>query len=641
MSVWMKVMEFLMRSILLACLLFSWAVSAGSSNFSLASSSSTRSVTDNSTNPTVDYTVYVAEDAPTILRVGVLANHGVHAGIRRWQPMMNYLSDLVPEHSFEVVPLDFNEMSRQLLEHEIQFIVTNPGQYHNLSNSFPLSWLATMKSRKHGGTTFAIGSTIIVPHESDIHTLEDLKGSKIVASDPQALGGFQAARGLLQDAGFDTKHFFEEVRFLGFPLEPIVYQVRDGTVDAAITPFCTLEEMVDKGLVRMEDFRVIHALKPEGYDCEVSTPLYPNWSFAAAETVPTKITQQITRALFDLGSDHPAAIQAKTLGWTAPISQLKVIKLFQELQTNEAKVPAYKAVLSWMEKNKEWGGGFLLLFIVATLYHLWLEYKFRQKSEYLLATERELQEKALQVERLQSAAILGEIGAGLAHELNQPIASITQYSEGAMMQLTKEQVSQQDIHGVMDKINGQALRAGAVVHRIRGLLKRRQAKLEALDVAEVIQESLVLLEHEFERFHVEVAFELQGSAFRLFGDRVGLSQMLVNIFKNSLDAMVEGGVKKRKLLIVLVYGQTELVIKAIDTGTGLQKDAKKLMASFASTKEEGLGLGLAICKDVVTQHHGSLQIENCKDSGDPLLVDWTHGCIVSVHLPRTAPKGKA
>ena len=634
-------MKLLMGSVLLVNLIFSWAVLAGTPHFSLANSSAAQMNAGTSAEPIVDHTVYVAEDAPTILRVGVLANHGVHAGIRRWQPMMDYLSELVPKHSFEVVPLDFNEMSRQLLAHEIQFIVTNPGQYHNLSNSFPLSWLATMKSRKHGGTTFAIGSTIIVPNSSDIYTLEDLKGSKIVASDPQALGGFQAARGLLQDEGFDTKHFFEEVRFLGFPLEPIVYQVRDGTVDAAITPFCTLEEMVEQGLVKMKDFRVIHPLTPEGYDCEVSTPLYPNWSFAAAETVPTKITQQITRALFDLGSEHPAAIQAKTLGWTAPISQLKVIKLFQELQTNEAKVPAYKAVLSWMEKNKEWGAGFLLLFIVATLYHLWLEYKFRQKSEYLLATERELQEKALQVERLQSAAILGEIGAGLAHELNQPIASITQYSEGAMMQLTKEQVSQQDVYGVMNKINGQALRAGAVVHRIRGLLKRRQAKLEALDVAEVIQESLVLLEHEFERFHVDVAFEQQGSAFRLFGDKVGLSQMLVNIFKNSLDAMVESETRQRELLVVLAYGQTELMIKAIDTGVGLQKDAKKLMTSFTSTKEEGLGLGLAICKDVVTQHHGSLLIENCKDSDDPLLVDRANGCIVSVQLPRTAPKGKA
>ncbi len=589
----------------------------------------------------VDYTLYVAEDAPKVLRVGVLANHGVQAGILRWQPMMDYLSERVPNHSFEVVPLDFNEMSRQLLAHEIQFIVTNPGQYHNLSNSFPLSWLATMKSRKHGGTTFAIGSTIIVPSDSDIYTLEDLKGSRIVASDPQALGGFQAARGLLQDSGFEPEQFFKEVRFLGFPLEPIVYQVRDGTVDAAITPFCTLEEMVEEGLVKLEDFRVIHPVTPEGYDCEVSTQLYPNWSFAAAETVPTKITIEITRALFDLASDHPAAIQAQTLGWTAPISQLKVIKLFQDLQVNADKMPAYKAVLAWVEKNKEWGGGLLLLFLAATLYHFWLEYKFRQKSEYLIATERELQEKALQVERLQSAAILGEIGAGLAHELNQPIASITQYSEGAMMQLNKQQVSQQEVHGVMAKINTQALRAGAVVHRIRGLLKRRQAQLEALNVEEVIQESLSLLEHEFERFHVEVEFTSQGEAYRLFGDSVGLSQMLVNIFKNSLDAMAESSTEQRKLLVLLEYESKEVRIRAVDTGGGLKQDAKKLMTSFTSTKEEGLGLGLAICKDVVTQHHGRLQIANTQDTQLPWLHDWPTGCIVTVYLPRSIAKSKA
>lgn len=168
-------------------------------------------------------------------RVGVLANHGVQKGIERWQPMMDHLSQEVPGTHFEVVPVDFDEMSRQLLAHELQFIVTNPGQYFNLSSNFPLSWLATMKSHMHGGATFAIGSTIIVRADSQIYTLKDLEGKHLVASDPQALGGYQAAIGLLHKMGYNPENYFGSLRFLGFPLEPIVYQVRDGTVDAAIT----------------------------------------------------------------------------------------------------------------------------------------------------------------------------------------------------------------------------------------------------------------------------------------------------------------------------------------------------------------------------------------------------------------------
>ncbi|GGI80336.1 sensor histidine kinase [Shewanella gelidii] len=578
-----------------------------------------------------------------VLKVGVLANHGVQAGILRWQPMMDYLTENVPNRRFEVVPLDFDEMSRQLLANEIQFIVTNPGQYLNLSNTFPLSWLATMKSRKHLGTTFAIGSTIIVPASSSIQTLADLEGVSIVASDPQALGGYQAVRGLLLKSGYVPEQFFENVRFLGFPLEPIVYQVRDGTADAAITPFCTLEEMVEEGLVQRKDFRVIHEVTPEGYDCAVSTALYPNWSFAAAESVSPETRTDTTLALFDLQADHPAAITARTLGWTAPISQLKVIKLFQDLHIQTTKIPAHKAVWQWMVKNKEWGAGLLGLFVLATLYHLWLEYKFRQKSEFLLATERELQDKALQVEKLQSAAILGEIGAGLAHELNQPIAAINQYSEGAMMQirspergahLSGEGADTEALYEVLQKINSQSMRAGAVVHRIRGLLKRRRASVEALDLQAVIQESIVLLEHEFKRADVTATVSIQGQAFRVFADEVGLSQLMVNLFKNSLDALQDIRQQRPgKIQVQVWYESDKLHILVVDNGSGLKEEAKALVTSFRSTKEQGLGLGLAICKDVVTQHHGTFTIENCSQSQHDKL-PWPQGCVVTVTLPR-------
>lgn len=126
-----------------------------------------------------------------LFKVGVLANHGVLQAKQRWQPMMDYLSEQVPNSHFEVVPVDFNGMSSGLLNHDLQFIVTNPGQYLHLSNNFPLSWLATMKSRKHQGSTFTIGATIIVRADSPIRTLQDLRGKNVVATDPQALGGIK------------------------------------------------------------------------------------------------------------------------------------------------------------------------------------------------------------------------------------------------------------------------------------------------------------------------------------------------------------------------------------------------------------------------------------------------------------------
>lgn len=234
----------------------------------------------------------------------------------------------------------------------------------------------------------------------------------------------------------------------------------------------------------------------------------------------------MTRALFDLPSDSEAAIKADTMGWTAPISQLKVIKLYEELDLHGGPPPLYEAAIDWVRKNKEWGGALLLLFLISTLYHLWLEYKFRQKSEFLLATERQLRDKELQLERMQSAAILGEIGAGLAHELNQPIAAITQYSEGAMMVLEQRAAEgcgerADAMREVLTKINNQSIRAGAVVHRIRGLLRRRRAESEPVVIESLLRDALALFQRPMEQQGVELKISRRGPERPLLGDAVG------------------------------------------------------------------------------------------------------------------------
>lgn len=575
-----------------------------------------------------------------VFRVGVLANHGVGEAKQRWQPMMNYLSDRVPGIRFEVEPLDFDAMRESLLDLRIQFIVTNPGQYLSLSNEMPLSWLATMRSRKHNGATYAIGSTIIVRSDSPVQHIEQLEGARIVASDPQALGGYQATIGLLNRRGLDARNFFADVRFLGFPLEPLVYQVRDGMVDGAITPYCTLEEMVDSGLVRREDFRVLNSMRPEGYDCEISTSLYPNWSFAASDKVPARITQMVTKALFELPSDSEAAIRARTLGWTAPISQLTVIRLYEELLLHGNSTRPLELVRAWLKANLEYAVSAVLFLFGGMVYHLWLEYKFRQKSDSLIAAERTLRDRELMLERMQSAAILGEIGAGLAHELNQPIAAITQYSEGGLMALKQEgQASTeqrlQEVEEVLGKINRQSMRAGAVVHRIRSLLRRRRANQEAVYMSSLLSEAQALFQRPFEQQRVQLILAQQGEERPLFGDAVGLSQLLVNLLKNALDAM-DARPDGRQIQITLDFDASKpgsvarvrwLRLEVLDNGSGLKAEAAELMLSFATTKEEGLGLGLAICRDVVNQHGGHIQLENRRDGP---------GCRVTVWLPLMA-----
>lgn len=566
-----------------------------------------------------------AEQQEAHLKVGVLANWGYRQAEDRWQPMMDYLTDKVQGARFSVRPGSFEELNAALEAGEIEFIVTNPGQYLYLSNQFPLSWLATMRSRKHNGATYAIGSTIIVRADSDFRTLYDLKDKVVAASGRHALGGYQATVGLMHKLGMSPEEFFKEVKFLGFPLGPLIFQVRDHNIDAAITPFCTLEEMVEKGVIRAEEFRVINPSRPPGYDCQVSTQLYPNWSFAASEEVSYTLTKQITRALFELTPDHPAAIRAGTQGWTAPISQLKVIQLFSNLHYQKQEVTKWDLLLEWMEANRKWGVVLALLFVIATLYHFWIEFKFRQKSDTLVETERELKRKAVQLERLHSAAVIGEIGAGLAHEINQPIAAINNYSEGGLVRLRSQTQPDTEMLALLDKINQQSQRAAAVVQRIRGLLKRRETVLERVNLLSLVDEGISLMKLELERHRVQVRTQVTGEPYFARADRVGMQQVLINLLKNSVDAMSELSGHQSEILIQLWFDEQRVHLKVIDNGPGFAEDPQTMMATFTTTKSDGLGLGLAICSDLVKAQEGEFSIRNNEDGS---------GCTAEIILSR-------
>ncbi|ABZ77675.1 histidine kinase [Shewanella halifaxensis HAW-EB4] len=570
----------------------------------------------------------VAWSKPQQFYVGVLANWGHQQAVERWTPMMEYLNEHVPDAEFHVYPGNFKALNLAMELGQIQFIITNPGQYLYLSNQYPLSWLATMRSKRHDGTTSAIGSAIIVRADSDYRTLYDLKGKVVAASDPHALGGYQATVGLMHSLGMDPDTFFGETKFLGFPLDPLLYQVRDGNVDAAITPLCTLEDMVARGVLKSSDFRVLNPSRPDGVECQCSTTLYPNWSFAATESVSTELSKEITQALLELPSDSPAAIKAQLTGWTSPISQLAVIKLFKELHVKTPDSSRWEAVKKWLEENRHWGILSVLVFIIATLYHLWIEYRFHQKSSSLIESERQLKQQAVALERLQSASIVGEIGAGLAHEINQPIAAITSYSEGGIMRLQgKEQADTDSCIELLEKIHKQSTRAGEVVHRIRGLLKRREAVMVDVNILTLVEESISLLRLELARREIQINTQIKGEPFFITADRVGLLQVLINLIKNSLDAIAESdNARSGKINIELDFKEYQVNVSIIDNGPGLAMDSDTLMATFYTTKMDGLGLGLAICREVISNHDGHFLLSN-RDDG-------VLGCVATLNLKK-------
>ncbi|WOT04837.1 sensor histidine kinase [Shewanella youngdeokensis] len=548
--------------------------------------------------------------------VGVISIWGYQQAFERWQPLMEYLNEQIPNTQFHAYPGDFDALSRAMELGDIQFIITNPSQYLFLSKQYPLSWLATMRSRRHNGSTTTIGSAIVVRADSEYQKIADLRGKAVAAIGPQALGGYQAANGLIHKLGYEPNGFFSEVKFLHFPLEPLVYQVRDGNVAAAITPLCTLEGMAERNLLDPKQFRILHSRTPVGFDCDTSTRLYPNFSFATSINADFNLNKSIARALMTLPPEHPAAVKGLLTGWTSPISQLSVIQLYDDLRLDESGAFSRDEVEKWLMEHRYLGVGMLLLLFIAMVYHAWIQYRFHQKSAYLVESERNLKQQAISLERLRSAAIIGEIGSGLAHEINQPIAAITSYSEGGIMRLKGQSVvdSETSIE-LLEKIHKQSTRAGEVVHRIRSLLKRRDVDAEDVDIQELLDESITLLRLELKNNDINLVQRCKGSPFVITADRVGLLQVLINLIKNGIDAIAESPNRHNGIInIDIEFVGHQVNINIIDNGVGLPNKADTLMATFYTTKENGLGIGLAICKEVIKQNKGLFTLTNRGDN---------------------------
>jgi len=415
------------------------------------------------------------------------------------------------------------------------------------------------------------------------------------------------------------------VSFLGFPVDAIIYQLRDGYVDAAVVPVCQLESMLEEGLIQQGVFRVLDDISPDNFACALSTQLYPNWSIAKTSSISATLAKKITRALLALPSDHVASIAAYSTGWTPPISQLSVDQLYRDLDMHPLQRPWWLEAAVWIKKNQQWAWVVFLFVLLLSVYHFILEYRFSRSERKLTATLNRLKEKNAMLEHAQRVAIVGELGSSLAHEINQPLAAILNYSQGGLLRINKG-ADANEITPALEKIQQQVKRADGIVQRLRTLINKRAVAKSRCDVQVLLTGTLELLEYDFQQKNITVSQSCVGNAVEIEADVVGLQQVLLNVLNNAADAclMRDPAVPiNNQISIECHYSDDKLILTVTDNGIGLTASNTELQNVFFTTKKEGLGLGLAICRDVIEAHHGQFALV----AADPI------GCRVSIQLP--------
>lgn len=227
---------------------------------------------------------------------------------------------------------------------------------------------------------------------------------------------------------------------------------------------------------------------------------------------------------------------------------------------------------------------------------------------------RQHQSELVHVCRLST---MGEMSTGLAHELNQPLAAITNFASGCVRRIQSGVGGEEELVDAMAQITIQAERAGEIIKRLRAMVSKRPEEHEVVNLNHILLEVATFTEYEANRHRVEVSLELCEETLPVKVDLVQIEQVVLNLVRNAIDAMKMVPSMERKLLLKtrrIDATRVEMIVQ--DNGPGIAADAvEHLFDAFFSTKESGMGMGLPISKKIVEAHYGELSVDTSPGAG--------------------------
>ena len=218
---------------------------------------------------------------------------------------------------------------------------------------------------------------------------------------------------------------------------------------------------------------------------------------------------------------------------------------------------------------------------------------------------RQLQDRLMHVSRL---AAIGEMAAGLAHEINQPLAAVANYAQACERLLGAPQPDLEEVRDALRQITAQAVRAGDIISRLRGLTRERESSRELCDVNALIRELADLLESDARTHNSRCRFELRDGLAPLRLDRAQIQQVILALVRNALEALQERPGDTREVVVSTARAPDgDVLIEVSDNGPGISSEiASRLFEPFCTTKTAGTGLGLASSRTIARAHRGTL-----------------------------------
>ena len=556
--------------------------------------------------------------------IGVLAMRGEVTTRNHWQPLETLLNQQIAGERFHIQPLDLHQMQDAVNRGTVQFVVTNPAQFVQLNNRAALRWLASLRSTRGGkATSNVIGSAILVRRDGEIASAHDLIGKTVGAIDAQAFGGYLLGYKALIDAGLRPERDLR-LRFTGFPADALVYLLREKAVQAVIVPVCLLEKMDEEGLIHKADFKLV-LNHPTSIPCLSSTPLYPDWSFAALPAVSDELADRVTRVLFNAPQDAP-------FRWGAPASTREVETLLRDVRQHPQQRQLWLDIKSWFIQHQLVMGAAAVVLLLLTLNYIWVMLLVRRRGRLLERNNVLLRKQEQALETARQMSVLGEMTSGFAHELNQPLSAIRHYAQGCLIRL-RGQDQQHPLLPALEQIDAQAQRGADTLRNLRLWASQAQGNpvmtddWQAINIRDAVHHVWQLLR--MTQQFPDVTLQTTVSAnLTLTLPSVLLEQVLANLVLNAAQAGAS------TVWFTAQHEDDGISIQVQDNAGGIDEtQLYQAFQPFMTTRKEGMGLGLVICQRLVRYAGGEISINNQQ------APDGRAGVAVRLHFKPTQKGG--
>lgn len=553
------------------------------------------------------------------IRLGVVTSTEPGFPFTTVEPVVAALEARHPRDLVRVTYYTSTTLTEELLRDKPDFLLSSASDFIQVLDTIGAHPVATRKTNRAAAPSSSIGAALVVRSDRhDLQRLADLRGKTAAATQPLSTDGWPAVRLTLREAGFQDSAFFQKIAFLTYAVPDVLSAVLTGAVDVAMLPACALERAQEEGLLEPGLLRVIGTPPDEALACWRSTALYPDYVAGALPWTDPRLAKDFTVALLEIKT--PSHYE-----WQVTSDFRSLSNLHRELHLGRWAILDDTSFAGLWRRYGRYAliAGALLLFL---LFNEWrLRRLVRSRTAALHATMREKERLAQKEEaarerlsELERMGAINQLCAMIAHELKQPVGAVINYMAVVRMKwgevLSDDPVTERAVSGAEREVK----RIADIVDRVRGYAKRQRRTPEPVDLRTALVSALSHVKHAPE---TKVVLDAAENVF-VTGDPLELELLALNLVKNAVQALdAEGGGT-----VTVTLRQTDVftaTLRIADNGPKLSDETfAKLMKVSDSVKEGGLGLGLAIVRNIVDEHGATLSIERLDPQGIAVTVNF-------------------